>query len=452
MASISTILCAVGFVVCFNAARRGLWIGVAATLVFGYAYGILRGNLQETAAHFIFDFAALGLYLALLTRPLSPRQRFRLRPLMPWFLCLLGWPLLLLFVPIQDMLVQLAGLRGHVFFLLFLLIGAMMDSSDFRRLAKAIAILDIIALAFAIAELTFGLEHFYAQGNPVNDLVFGSADVVYGGVGHYRIPATFVNSAAYAGNMVASIPFLVGALAQERRGSRWRYLLAGAIAAATLGVFIAASRTAAVLLFVLGTLAILPGRIPNLPKSAWLAVLAGVALIIALTPRMQRFVSLEDTNMVSERIYDSVNENFLTLATEYPLGNGLGGGGTSLPYFLQDRVINRVVLENEYARIMAEQGIPGLLLWLVFIIWLVTRPGAAPSDASRKGKSLARYFCLISFATAPLGLGMLDAIPGTELLLILVGWFATPEPLRAAAMPAMHWTRARSFEMASQVR
>jgi hypothetical protein len=448
--SISVILCALAFVVCFKAARRKLWAGVAATIAVGYAYGILRGNIQQVAAHFIYDAGAVGFYLALLTHSLSPRQKFRLRPLMPWFLCLTGWPMLLFFVPIQDILVQLAGLRGHIFFLPFLLVGAMMDGDDFRRLAKAIAILNAAALVFALAEAGFGLENFYPFGNPVNIAIFRAADVVYGGSGHYRIPATFATSAEYASNMVASIPLLVGALGQERRESRWRYLLAAAIGTAAVGVFLAGSRSAVVLLLVLGALAILPGRVPNLPKSAWLAVVAAVALIVALTPRMHRFVSLEDTNLVSQRLYSSINENFITLATDYPLGNGLGGGGTSLPYFLQDRVTNRMVLENEYARIMAEQGIPGLLLWLAFIIWLLTRPAALAPDPSRRGKSVARYFCLISFVTAPLGLGMLDAIPGTELLLILAGWFAAPEPQRAATGSAMHWRGARTFEIASQ--
>ena len=57
----------------------------------------------------------------------------------------------------------------------------------------------------------------------------------------------------------------------------------------------------------------------------------------------------------------------------YPLGNGLGGGGTSVPYFLQDRIRNVVVMENEYARILLELGIPGLCMWGVFIGWIFTR-------------------------------------------------------------------------------
>jgi hypothetical protein len=144
---------------------------------------------------------------------------------------------------------------------------------------------------------------------------------------------------------------------------------------------------------------------------------------------MQRFLTLEDSSFVARRIHGSVNQSFIKLAIDYPMGNGLGGGGTSLPYFLQDRLSHPVVLENEYARIMAEQGIPGLLLWLGFIAWLAGRPAGRRSDPWYKGKSLARLFCLLSFATAPLGLGLLEGIPSTQMLLMLAGWSAAPEPI-----------------------
>jgi hypothetical protein len=141
---------------------------------------------------------------------------------------------------------------------------------------------------------------------------------------------------------------------------------------------------------------------------------------------------LEDSDFVARRIHGSLNQNFIKLAIEYPMGNGLGGGGTSLPYFLQDRLTNPVVLENEYGRILAEQGIPGLLLWLGFIVWLATRTTGRRSNPWHKGKWLARVFCLLSFATAPLGLGLLDGIPTTQMLLMLAGWSAAPEPIVAS--------------------
>jgi hypothetical protein len=186
----------------------------------------------------------------------------------------------------------------------------------------------------------------------------------------------------------------------------------------------------------------------SVPRGVWIGLILIVATIVAVTPPMQRFVTLEDIDYVVRRIHGSINENFITLALEYPMGNGLGGGGTSLPYFLQDRLINPVVLENEYARIMAEQGIPGLLLWLAFIAWLAMRPVGRCATPWYKGKSLARLFCLLCFATAPLGLGMLDATPSTEMLLMLAGWFAAPEPIMRPVRPLQHITRSPGIEAA----
>jgi hypothetical protein len=430
---ISSILCAASFASSFVATRRAVWAGVATTMSIGYGYGILRGNIQQATSHFIYDAAAIGLYLAMLTRSLSPLVKFRLRPLMPWFLCLTVWPILLFFVPSQDLMVQLVGLRGNIFFLPFLLIGAMMGSGDYRQFARALAVLNIVVLLFAVAEVTLGVERFYAAADPVNLTIFRSNDVVYGGAGHYRIPATFVSSASYATNMVASLPLLIGGLVQEERQSRWRYVLACAIGVAAAGVFLSGSRSAVAPLLILGIFGAWQRGTRSVPRSVWIGLILVVAAVVAVTPRMQRFVTLEDTDYVARRIQGSINQSFITLAIDYPMGNGLGGGGTSLPYFLQDRLTSPVVLENEYARIMAEQGLPGLMLWLAFMIWLAARPGARRSSPWYKGKSLARLFCLFSFATAPLGLGLLDAIPSTEMLLMLAGWLAAAEPLSASA-------------------
>ena len=373
------------------------------------------------------------MYLAALTRSLSMREKIKLRPLIPWFLCLVGWPLLLFFVPLQDALVQLVGLRGNVFFLPFLLVGAMMNGADIRRVAKALVWLNAIALIFALAETVFGVQRFYSVANPVNLGIFRSSDVYFAGKAHYRIPATFVSSAEYASAMIASVPLLLGALGQEARGTIWRHLLFAAVGASAVGVFLAGSRSSVVVLLIMGASIMLPGRVRNVPRGALIALVIGVGVIVAFTPRMQRFVTLEDSSYVTKRLHSSMNESFLSLAIDYPLGNGLGGGGTSLPYFLQERLTNPIGLENEYARILAEQGIPGLVLWMAFIVWLLTRPAARTSDPTYRGKSLARLFCFICFATAPIGIGMLDAIPGTEMLLLLAGWFAAQEPIRAAA-------------------
>ena len=55
--------------------------------------------------------------------------------------------------------------------------------------------------------------------------------------------------------------------------------------------------------------------------------------------RWQRYKEL-DSQSVEDRISGSVNRSFLEVLVEYPMGNGLGGGGTSIPYFLASQVRN----------------------------------------------------------------------------------------------------------------
>ena len=76
--------------------------------------------------------------------------------------------------------------------------------------------------------------------------------------------------------------------------------------------------------------------------------------------RLQRFRPLQDPGFIAQRIVGSVNRSFIELVRRFPLGNGLGGGGTSVPSFLQDRIRNPVMMENEYRGILLELGLPGL--------------------------------------------------------------------------------------------
>jgi O-antigen ligase/polysaccharide polymerase Wzy-like membrane protein len=434
-------LCILTFVICFWAGRRQLWAGFVTTLAVGYFYGILRANIPQPASHFTFDTGALGLYLALLIRTYSPAQKYKVRKLLPWFLCLVAWPTLLFFVPIQNPLIQSAGLRGQIFFLPFLLIGAQLERDDANKIAVSIAVLNTIVLVFALLEVKLGISRFYPSNVAVDDIIYISAIRLRGGDLATRIPATFTSSAAYGGNMIASLPFLLGGLAQERRVPWRRNLLLAGTGVSAVGVFLAASRTVAVTLFALFLMfgcVTFWRRLRNMPWGGWLALLLGLAWLVYSVPRLQRFVELQDTAYVKTRIGYSVNSSFLQLMKDYPLGNGLGCCGTSMPYFLQGEVRNSVGMENEYARIMLEQGVPGLALWLAFIVWLLTRPVPRRSEPWYVGRWLARLLCAISFATAPMGLGMLTAIPQTASLLVLCGWIASPQvvPVRRRARQA----------------
>src|SRR5438034_8328516 len=241
---IAELLCAASLVLVFSCSRRSLRAGLLALLTVGYAYGILRANFPANASHFIFDAAVLGLYAAIFTIPAQRQQRYRSLSLQPWVAVLMAWPLLMFFVPTQDWLIQFVGLRGAVFFVPFLLIGARMSEEDFDTLAIGMSILNIAEFGIAISEFFFGIQPFFPH-NAVTDLIYKSNDVAGGA---YRIPGIFVVSAAYGAVMALTIPFLIGVWSKSSCGLLRKRLLEAGIIAAGLGVFLSASRTAFVLL------------------------------------------------------------------------------------------------------------------------------------------------------------------------------------------------------------
>ncbi len=77
----------------------------------------------------------------------------------------------------------------------------------------------------------------------------------------------------------------------------------------------------------------------ELVASAWLVririgrwivlalVLVGIGWFVSAVPRLQRFETLSDPSTVETRLHGSVNADLIRILTDFPLGNGLGGGG-----------------------------------------------------------------------------------------------------------------------------
>lgn len=432
---ISIFLCCVAFAVSYVAGRRSLVAGLLTVITVGYFYGILRANVPESFSHFIFDAAVVGLYVTQFPRaPNAEEQRSR-RVLYLWVGALAVWSFLLFLAPVQDYMVQLVGLRGSIFLLPFVLLGARLDDAQANRLALGFAALNIIAFTFACAEYFLGVERFFPR-NPVTELIYKSVvDENYARsdwVAVLRIPSTFTSAHAFAGTMVLTLTFLFGSLVQKRAGKRlerWRRnLLVAALFASVLGIFMAAARTPVIILILLVATLVVSRRLNAHSWALLLLMLVGMGWIILSAERLQRFMTLKDTEYVGERVYWSVNDSFLELVSEYPLGNGLGGGGTSMPYFLQSEVKAPIFyMENEYARIVLEQGVLGLCLWLGFIAWLFTRRAVKRGDAWFVGRRMLWVVCAVQFATGMIGKGLLTSIPGTALFLLSMGWVAVKQ-------------------------
>jgi hypothetical protein len=251
-----------------------------------------------------------------------------------------------------------------------------------------------------------------------------------------------MNAHAFAGTLAMTLPLLVGAWARSNQRHRTHLLLAVAVVASFVGIFMAATRTHMITAALLAIVVTFSGGLSARQWAKWLVAVGMVAYVVAGDARFQRFTTLGDSVMVSERIGGSVNRDFFEVASEHPLGTGLASGGTSVPYFLRDQATFGMLLENEYARIALEQGLPGLTLWAGFIAWILTRRPARVRDSWLLGRRMAWVACLSMFLSGLLGMGMMASVPQTAVMLLSIGWMTTAR--RPAGQPLTHPRRART--------
>jgi hypothetical protein len=434
---VGLLLCMAAFVTAYFSARRTLGAALVTLLAVGYGYGILRANFPDGLSHFMFDAAALGVYLGHFSSRAPGELTARSREAGFWLKVLAIVPLVMFLLPLQHPLVQLIGLRAALLFLPMVVLGARLSRKDVTAVARGLAVLDLAALGFGIAEYFLGVAAFFPR-NEVTQIMFRSADV--GVSGYLRIPSTFSSAHAYGGTMLASLPLVAELWITSRRRTD-RVLGAAALIASALGIFLCAARLPVIMLALLAPAA-LAGQ--GLSGKRKLTLVLGAAAVIAFTlsnERLQRFRTLEGRGYVSSRFEGSTNDRLLELVEKYPFGAGLArANGTSIPFFLQQDAAPQIGLENEFSRIVIEEGVIGLALWLAFVVWTATR--SPPGDAlSPLGLRLARVGIISSWGTGLIGTGLLTAIPGTALMLLQMGLLArgrgdAPAPSVVQAAPA----------------
>jgi hypothetical protein len=422
---IGLVLCLVAFLLAFLLGARTLVAGLGVVLTTGYLYGVLRANFLGTYTYFLFDCAVVGFYAGvLLGRPPLGVPASASRGVDSWVKVLMGWAFLMALVPVQHPLIQLVGLRGNAFLVPFVLIGARLGGRDADRLALWLAGLNVVALGFAVAEFRLGVPAFFPQ-NAVTEIIFKSNDVA--GNTALRIPACFSNSHAYAGCMVMTLPWLVGALARSGTRGGGYALVAAGVVAALLGNFLAATRVNIALLALIILAATFSGQLRQSVWVGWILMLGGVLYLVSNEERLQRILTLHDTGEVTGRL--RVSLNMLEMVMCYPMGNGMGAGGTSIPYFLQPLLHDQVVFESEFCRMVLEQGLPGLALWFFFLGWLALRP-IPPGNPWRLGRRLLRVSTLGTFLLGYIGSGLMTTIPSTVLFFLGAGFLGAVQPDR----------------------
>lgn len=407
----------------FVLALRSLGWGFVGLLAIGYVNGVVRANYLSVQTTFMFDAGVLGLYMGFLAgRPRDVADVLQ-SPAGQWVLALIAWPALLCLIPVNNFLVQLVALRATVWFLPVLLVASRLRADDLTVLARGLAVLNLVALAGGLYVYQFGVEALYPR-NAVTEIIYKSADVA--GYQYHRIPSLFINAHAYGGAMLFSLPLLLDRLFGRAVGIIDRSLAAVGVAAAVGGILMCAARQPIVMFVVVALIGWAVTRF-NPVVGIVGVVLAAMGIAVAATDeRLQRATSLTETEAVTERVRGSANETFLQLMVDYPAGAGMGSAtGTSIPYFLADQAPASIGLENEYSRILVDQGLVGLGLWLAFLVWLLHRPPPLMLGTPWGIAVVLMYaMVLTNWVTAFIGSGTLSSVPGAVMLLMQMGILA----------------------------
>ena len=420
----------VAFLLVLACTLKSLGLGFVGVFAVGYFSGVIRANYLGAYTTFLFDFGLLGLYVGFFAG--RPRDSAGVwgTPLGHWILALIAWPAALVLIPINDYLVQLVALRATVWFLPAMLIASRLRTADLDAMARGLAILNLAALTAGIYIYFNGVESLYPE-NAVTGIIYSSKDVADN---QHRIPSTFLSAHAYGGTMLFSLPFLLERLFGRRAASFDRGLMAMGVIAAVGGILMCAARQPIVTFILCAIIVWVVSRF-NLLIGAFAVTLAVLTALYASTDdRLQRIMTLDNTEIVSDRVSNSANASFFQLMTDHPLGAGMGSSvGTSIPFFLADRAPQAIGLENEYGRILVDQGLVGLALWLGFLVWLLHSPPplrlAAPWGL---GALIMFALCLTNWGTAFIGSGTLSSIPGSVLMLVQMGILVNARTLTAA--------------------
>jgi hypothetical protein len=390
------------------------------TMAWGYCYGYLRANIQDTFTHFFFDTAALGCFIGCF-QAAKDASLFSLN-IDRWTVVLVIWPAILVFYPADSLPIQLVGFRFTASFLPFLMVGTRFNVRSWTILANWLVALNLAALMMGTLQYVYGIETFIPR-NASTHIIYVSGV----GDGFYRIPSLFSHAHSFGGTMLCSVPIILAAYFAKDTSSVRLWWFGAGLAAAVVGILLSATRANVVMLGIgLAIGLCLTGT--EALRTKLVFALAAIALAVVYTvggvnERLHRFRDLDDTEMVQSRIGNPVAlmDRVWQTLERFPLGNGLARGqGISIPYFLQDDATkDREIIggESEWIRLAATQGIVGVFLWLFFFIWVfLMRP---LGDIFSR---LAYGFAIAIVLSGLASVGSLSAVPYAPLLFMMLGW------------------------------
>ncbi len=367
-------------------------------LILGFYMGCLDGPVKllfssGNAISVTRDVLIFAVCLGAILRHFASRKETEVPPLSGWVLGFVAIVLLEAFNPnTGGTLKILGGFRQQLEWVPFFFFGYLLIRSK-SRLRKLFILLGVIAAANALTsayQVRLSPHTFAAWGPGYAEKVLGLNGVsgttfASGGAGRVR-PLALGTDIGFGGTVgVIALPCVLTLLATARRNRRWIYMLL--CLAAALAVGISLSRTAVLgAVVTLVAFAVLSFSIGSRVARPLAAVLVLMALAIPLatvvsstegTAIFSRYSSIAGTQAASSATgYKSVSLNQIPVdIADDPFGFGLGTAGAASSFGGRTTVTlegHGFSSETEFNFLMNEVGLPGLLLWLTFVIYLAT--------------------------------------------------------------------------------
>lgn len=358
-------------------------------LYLGLADGYVKLRTGVAATTLIRDVLLYAIVVGILLRASVHGTRLETPPLLGWILFIIAVVGVQLANPANESIARaLAGLRPHLEFvpLFFLAYWTVRDRRALRTFLVLLLSIGAINGVVGYVQSNLSSQQLAAWGPGYRDRVLGQGDFVGAGrtflddAGNQHIrPLGLGSDANFVGQLgILAIPAGLALIGLASR-ARLRALAIALLALTVLGVATSQTRAAVIasVLAVVGYAAL-----AGVSRRWWATVLAiaagalvAVAVVSALrssaeTGAFDRYRSFKP----KEVLESTQKERPLNLArdylTEFPLGAGIGKSGPAAGFSGGNPA--RLNGETEFSYLTTEVGIPGLLAFLSFHLFLVS--------------------------------------------------------------------------------
>lgn len=416
--------------------RQSVYLFSAFVLIEGFLINYFSNHpelnlMKDTLVVTLF----VALALRLVTKGLFPV------PVTQWMLPFFAFAAIYLaqvFNPhLPNILVGLAGVRVTLLYFLLVPVGYWFFS---RR--ETVLRFFGLQLLLAVPVSLFGIFQYFAGPEWMLSLSPGFGRAVFYAYGeratmettYFRTFSTFVQTGGFSQYLVAMMLLCVAAwLAPAFR--RYRMWLAGLFVLLFLALLTTGGRGPFLMFFAAASLLLLLHR--GAGRIVPLLVLAPIILWVSAftfgAGFLERFETLLDLEMVQGRT-TALSYGWLSRSMQEDWA-GLGAGyATVAARHVGQTPLNAGVVENTLAKIRFEAGLPGFVLFLVFLLAMIWSALRAPSltrdtDLKWMGASCG-VFIFINLVTAITGTPF-DTSPSNVYIWLFAGFLARLPTLRA---------------------